>query len=73
MEAKEKYFRMHSHIQSVGFDRHIDMCVDSEQAYPLTEGDGEEYWLAMYDSMVCSVGIRLEQDGICASDYGIPY
>jgi len=73
MEAKEKYFRMHSHIQNVGFDRCIDMCVDAEQVFPLTEIDGESYWVAMYDSMVCSVGIRLEQEGICASDYGIPY
>lgn len=73
MEAKERYFKMKSHIENVGFDQHIDMCVDAEQAYPLKESDGEVYWIAMYDAMVSSVGSRLEEEGIYASDYGIPY
>ena len=73
MEAKAKYFRMYSHIQNVGFDQYIDMCVDAENVYPLKESDKEAYWIAMYDSMVNSVGSRLAEEGICASDYGIPY
>ena len=73
MNAKERYFKMCTHIQNVGFDRHIDMCVDAENIYPLKESDGGAYWIAMYDAMVSSVGSRLAEEGICASDYGIPY
>lgn len=72
-KAKERYLDMYKHIQSSGFDSYIDPCVDAECALPLRESDGLDYWIAMYDAMVNSVGSRLEEEGICASDYGIPY
>lgn len=77
-EAKENYEKMYKHIQEVGFGGYIDVCVDAENCLDedgnfLTEKDGEIYWKSMHRNMIDSVGMRLEEQGICASDYGIPY
>ena len=72
-KAKQRYLEMYQHIELSGFGAYIDPCVDAECVLPLQESDGLDYWAGMYEAMVSSVGARLEDSGICASDYGIPY
>ena len=77
-EAKEKYEEMYNHIHQVGFGEYVDVCVDAENCVDedgnfLTEKAGEEYWKSMRRIMIDSVGMRLEERGICARDHGIPY
>lgn len=77
-EAKKRYKQMYERIVSAGFEQYIDECVDRENCQDeygnfLTEKDGYVFWTKMTRSMVDSVGFRLEEIGICANDYGIPY
>lgn len=77
-EAKKLYRQMCERIVAAGFEQYIDECVDRENCQDeydnfLTEKDGYVFWTRMTRCMVDSVGSRLEEIGICANDYGIPY
>ena len=41
----------------------FDDCVDTENVYPLTEDDGEEFWSAMLHSGEMAAGQRAEAVG----------
>ena len=71
--AKKAYFDMIEHIENVGFEQYIDYGVDVELLCGLTEADGRDYWILLKELLVSSVGSRLEEVGIVAADYEIPY
>lgn len=69
MNRKQDYYALQAEIDAIA-EKHncrydlTDPCVDSENAYPLTEKDGEEYWERMYASLCNSAGTRAEEKGI---------
>lgn len=69
MDRKQDYYALQAEIDAIA-EKHncryelTDPCVDSEDVYPLTEQDGEEYWSRMYASLCSSAGMRAEEKGI---------
>lgn len=66
---KQDYYSLQAEIDAIA-EKHnckyelTDPCVDSENAYPLTEKDGKEYWDRMYASLCDSAGMRAQEKGI---------
>lgn len=72
MKTSQDYDTICQELINAGLGDYIDMCVDSENCYPLTELDSL-YWDTMIMSLVDSVGSRASEDGIDINTLGFRY